>query len=175
MVLHYHKKSTQQKKPLFLVPVRILWPPEFFSTAYFNFEGKRNFLISRNFMLRLHSEILLFSTFSLLLEDIDTFQCSSDSFPHWPHISGCAKLSELHFDVSFFSHHGEKVLKRHITMGQIWDRFSWPFPPNWRTMIHWNVLLRVLHTHWDIWSMWKTVGTTLKCINVLQSRGEGPK
>ena len=31
---------------------------------------------------------MLFRRFSPRLEEIDTFQCSSDSFPHWPHISG---------------------------------------------------------------------------------------
>ena len=151
----------------------------------------------------------------------------------------CAKLSVLHFDVSLFSNCGEKVMKRHITMGQIRDQFSGPSPCNWRTMIHqnlvltvfhidhksqgvcktvrtkfWciivlqlrgeghekahnygtdsgqifrtfspqlenndtlNVVLIVLHTPCNMWSVWKTVGTTLKCIDVLQSRGEGPK
>ena len=69
----------------------------------------------------------------------------------------------------------EKVMKRHITMGQIWGRFSGPSPRNWTTTIHWNVVRTVLHTPWDMWSMWKTGGTTLKCINGLQSREEGNK
>ena len=86
----------------------------------------------------------------------------------------CAKLSKLHFDVSLFSNCGEKVMKRHITMWQIQERFAGPSPRNWRITIHWNVVLTVLHTPWDMWSMWKTIGTTLKCINVLQSREEGP-
>ena len=34
---------------------------------------------------------MLFWTFSPLGEDNDTFQCSSDSFPHRPHISGCVQ------------------------------------------------------------------------------------
>ena len=38
-----------------------------------------------------HQISMLFRTFSPRLEDIDTFQCSSDSFPHWPHISGCVQ------------------------------------------------------------------------------------
>ena len=38
-------------------------------------------------------------------------------------------------------------------------------------MIHQNVVLTVLDTPWDeMWSLWKTVRTTLKCIDVLQSR-----
>ena len=49
-----------------------------------------------------------------------------------------------------------------------------PSPRDWRTMIHQNIVLTVLHTPWDMWSMWKTVRTTLKCIDVLQSWGEGP-
>ena len=86
-----------------------------------------------------------------------------------------AKLSELHFDVSLFFNCGEKVLKRHIIMGQIWDKFSVPSPHNWRTTIHWNVVLTVSHTPWDMWSMWKTVKSILKFINVLHLQGEGPK
>ena len=34
-----------------------------------------------------HQIAMLFRTFSPGLEDFDTFQCSSNSFPHWPHIS----------------------------------------------------------------------------------------
>ena len=34
---------------------------------------------------------MLFRTFSQRLEDIDTFQCSFNSFPHWPYISGCVQ------------------------------------------------------------------------------------
>ena len=34
---------------------------------------------------------MLFRTFSPQFEDIDTFQCSSDSFPHWQHILGCVQ------------------------------------------------------------------------------------
>ena len=34
---------------------------------------------------------MIFRTFSPRLEDIGTFQCSSDSFPHRPHISGCVQ------------------------------------------------------------------------------------
>ena len=87
----------------------------------------------------------------------------------------CAKLPELYFDASLFSNRREKVMKRNMNMEQIWDRFSGPSPRNWRTTIHWNVVLTVLHTPWNMWSMWKTVGTTLKWINILQWRGEGPK
>ena len=36
-----------------------------------------------------HQILMLFRTLSQRLEDIDTFQCSSDRFPHLPHISGC--------------------------------------------------------------------------------------
>ena len=48
----------------------------------------------------------------------------------------CAKLSELHFNVSLFSSRREKVLKKNITMGQIRDKFSGPCPRNWRTTRH---------------------------------------
>ena len=35
--------------------------------------------------------VMQFRTFSPQLEDNDTLKCSSDSFPHWPHISGCVQ------------------------------------------------------------------------------------
>ena len=38
-----------------------------------------------------HPISMLLRTFSPGLEYIDLFQCSSDSFPHWPHISGCVQ------------------------------------------------------------------------------------
>ena len=47
------KTQPKEVKSLFLATFRVLYPPEFFSTAYFNFEGKSDFLISRNGLLRL--------------------------------------------------------------------------------------------------------------------------
>ena len=38
-----------------------------------------------------HPILRLFRTFSAQLENNDIFQCSSDSFSHWPHISGCVQ------------------------------------------------------------------------------------
>ena len=38
-----------------------------------------------------HQVSMLFRTFSPQLEDLDTFQCSFNSFPHGPHISGCVQ------------------------------------------------------------------------------------
>ena len=46
---------------------------------------------------------------------------------------------------------------------------------NWRLTIHQNVVLAILQKPWDIWSLWKIVGTIFQCIIVLQWRREGPK
>ena len=36
-----------------------------------------------------------------------------------------------------------------------------PSPRDWRTMINWNLVPTILHKPWDMWSLWKAVGTTL--------------
>ena len=64
-----------------------------------------------------------------------------------------AKLSETHFNVSLFYNCVEKVLKSRREMGQIWDRFSGSSSRNWRTSIHWNVVLTILNKPWDMWSL----------------------
>ena len=152
-----------------LIQSKCLWAFICQLTWYIYNSDKNLFFYLKNVLRSwVHKISMQFRTFSPRLEDIDLFYVVLTVF-HIDHIS------ELHFDVSLFSNHGEKVLKRHITMEKIRDRFSGPSPCNWRTTIHWNVVLTVLHTPWDMWSLWKTVETTLKCIKVLQSGGEGPK
>ena len=53
--------------------------------------------------------------------------------------------------------------------------YLWPSPCDWRTLIHFNVVLTVLHIDHISQGVCKTVRTTLWCIIVLQSRGEGPE
>ena len=81
-----------------------------------------------------------------------------------------AKLFELHFNLLLFSNRREKNLKSSKKMGLIVDWFSGPTCRNWRTTIHWNVVMAILHKLWDIWSLWKIVGTTFQCIIVLHPR-----
>ena len=50
-----------------------------------------------------HQISMLFRIFYPGLEDIDTFQCSSDSFPHWPHISGCVQIWQNYISMSHCS------------------------------------------------------------------------
>ena len=50
--------------------------------------------------------------------------------------------------------------------------YSGPSPQDWRTLIHFNVVLTVFHIDQGVC---KTVRTTFWCIIVLQSRGEGPE
>ena len=40
------KNQPKKEKSLYLATFRVLFPPEFFSTVYFYFEGKSKFLIS---------------------------------------------------------------------------------------------------------------------------------
>ena len=50
-----------------------------------------------------------------------------------------------------------------------------PSPRDWRTLIHFNVVLTVFHIGHISQGVCKTVRTTFWCIIVLQSRGEGPE
>ena len=70
---------------------------------------------------------------------------------------------------------GEKVLKICPKSVQFFPTFEDPFPCNWTTMIHWNVVQTILHIHWYTLSLWKIVRTTIQCIIVLELQGEGPK
>ena len=50
-----------------------------------------------------------------------------------------------------------------------------PSPRDWRTLIHFNVVLTVFHIDHISQGVCKTVRTTFQCIVVLQLRGEGPE
>ena len=49
------------------------------------------------------------------------------------------------------------------------------FSHNWRTMIHFNVVLTVFHIDNISQGVCKTVRTSFQCIIILQSQGEGPE
>ena len=88
------------------------------------------------------------------------------------------KLSELPCNVLLFSNRGEKVMKCRKTMGHICVLYFLVFghsPRNWRKTEHKIVVVRVFHAGWNICCVWKIVGTTFKCIVVLQSRTDCPK
>ena len=77
-------------------------------------------------------------------------------------------------------HHGHVVL--HNWYVALWDpectQFQCclgPSPRDWRTLIHFNVVLTVFHIDHISQGVCKTVRTTFWCIIVLQSRGEGPE
>ena len=72
------------------------------------------------------------------------------------------KLPKLHFNELLFFNRREKVLKSRGKME--------PFPCEWRTMIHINVVLIIVHTPWDMWSLYKIVQITFQCMIVFQSR-----
>ena len=46
---------------------------------------------------------------------------------------------------------------------------------DWRTMIHFNVVLKVFHIYYISQGVCKNVRTTFQCIVVLQLWGEGPE
>ena len=69
--------------------------------------------------------------------------------------------------------------RRFEKQGKLWDRFvpqifsiSWPFPRDWRPTMHCNVFLKVFHSWWYIFFLWKIVRTTFWRIIVSQSRGD---
>ena len=45
-------------------------------------------------------------------------------------------------------------------LGQTFSTFS----PRLEKTVHWNVILKILHKPWDMWSLWKIVGTTIQYI-----------
>ena len=48
-------------------------------------------------------------------------------------------------------------------------------PPDWRTMIHWDMVLTIFHNEHICQGLSIIVKTTFLCIAVLQLRGEGPE
>ena len=50
-----------------------------------------------------------------------------------------------------------------------------PSPRDWRTLIHFNVVLTVFHIDHIFQGVCKTVRTTFQCIVVVQLWGEGPE
>ena len=85
------------------------------------------------------------------------------------------KFSELHCNVLLISNCGEKVQK----LGKLGYKFVpyfiyflWHSPRDWRTLIHCNVVLTILHTWRHIFFVWKISGTAFWWIVVFQSRGD---
>ena len=70
---------------------------------------------------------------------------------------------------------GEKVLKSIKIFVQKFSNFWGPSPRNMKTTIHRNLVLTLFHTTGQMYSLWKTAGTTFQRIIVLESRSKGPK
>ena len=105
---------------------------------------KKQFYICCTLRSWVHLISMLFRTFYPRLEDIDTFQCNSDSFPHWPHISGFVQncqnyISMYHCSpiagrrswksVSNLSHNYAPIQDLHLSIGEQWyiKMYFWQF------------------------------------------------
>ena len=82
------------------------------------------------------------------------------------------KMPDQHFNISFITNPGNKVLKDE----KLWDKnvpyFQLelgPCPLDWRTTIFWNVGPAFYHWPWYIWLCWKNAKTTF-LVKILQSQ-----
>ena len=108
-------------------------------------------------------------------ENNHTLKCCSGNFPTKPYMSGL--LDKYRTNISMyccspfqgtrFKNNG-KLRDKSVPYFQ---QESEPFPLDWRTIKHWNVG-PVFFQHWYMCLCWKTVGTTIQCMNVLQCRGQ---
>ena len=91
------------------------------------------------------------------------------------HIRVPGKLSKIYSKVLVFSNLGDNIR----FLGKLRDRL---FPLffhilghcllDWRRLGLWNVFLTVFQEPWHTCDSWKTVGTPLQCVALLQSRGQ---
>ena len=135
------------------------------SAHLFNIMSKPlNFLLRFNWILLcctlrswVHQISMLFRTFSPRLEDIDTFQWSSDSFPHWPHISGCVKNCQNYFSIYRCSPIARRRSWKSVPnlshsyvpfqdlLPAIWEQWYIKKRPRWSVPISW-ILILILRT-----------------------------
>ena len=85
------------------------------------------------------------------------------------------KLSEIHSKVLVSSNLGDNIQ----FLVKLRDRFAPLFLHilglcllDWRTLGLWNVFLTVFQAPWHTCHSWKTLGTPLQCVVLLQSRGQ---
>ena len=85
------------------------------------------------------------------------------------------KLSEIHFKVLVFSNPGDNIrflVKLQDRFVPLFLHILGPCLLDWRTLGLWNVFLRVVQAPWNTCYSWKTLGTPLQCVVLLQSRGQ---
>ena len=88
---------------------------------------------------RVYAIVILFRTFSPQLGNNDTLKLCSNNFSYITYMSP-----------SLFLNCGEKVQKSMKTIGQMFYYFFGSSPHNLRTMIQWNVVLKIVHAWWHI-------------------------
>ena len=85
------------------------------------------------------------------------------------------KLLELIFQCIVFFQLRRESPKKHWNFVLHGTQFKWflgPSPCNWRLMIHWNMVLTILHDYQIYRGSWKIVLNAFQCIVVLQWRGD---
>ena len=117
-----------------------------------------------------------YSTFSPRLGDNCVPTYSSDSFSHTKYLSSCMKNSQNHTLMFCCS----PILGRRFEkQRKLWNWFVpqffsiyWPSTRAWRQTLLWNAILRVFHTRWYIFCVFKIVRTTFCCIVVSRLQGD---
>ena len=69
----------------------------------------------------------------------------------------------------------------HKKLGKLQDRLVkyvfyclWPSPSNWRTTIHYDIVLKIFHTWWHILCAVKVITAAFQCIGVVKLWGDCP-
>ena len=128
-----------------------------------------------------HAIFWHYRTVSPRLGDIHASKCSSDNFPHTKYISPCVK----NFQNYITKQHWSPIAGKRSWNGEkLWDKsvpelslLFKPSPRDWRTTKYQSVVLRVFHSWWHIFCVWKTVIFTFdtqlspNCNNVRKFHG----
>ena len=124
----------------------------------------------------LHETSALIMTLSPGLEKNYTSERSSNSFPGTTCMSGCLENCQKSIPKSWGSPIQGTISNFFV---KLQDRFVplflhilGPFLLDWRTSGLWNVFLTVFQAPWHTCHSWKTLGTSLQCVVLLQSRGQ---
>ena len=130
-----------------------------------------------SFTLRswVHEVFSRFGTVSPGLGDNYASKWGSGIFPHTKYMSRCVENSQNHTLLLRFS----PILGRRIEkQGKLWDKVFLAFQiffQDWRKTKQQSVVLRIFHTPWHIFCVWKNARTPFWCIVVSQSRGDRSK
>ena len=91
------------------------------------------------------------------------------------HIRVPGKLSEIYSKVLVFSNPRDNIRffgKLRDRLVPLFSHISGHCLLDWRTLGLWNVFLTVFQAPWHTCEPWKTLGTPLQCVVLLQSRGQ---